>query len=189
MKAWLFVTGWVAVGAFLAFRPGSGRRGAEAALVLLFWPFFLAQAPPRAGARAVDPLVRLRSALGEDPGAQVVADELECALDGVRDRLARVDRALTEISSDGDGAVGEARATSRLLLEEAQQRSRAELDEALAAIEEAATRLVLARESREAGQVDAILTTLRDRLLAVEEVEAWPGCEHGERERSLDGGR
>ena len=169
MKAWLFLALWLAVGLWLA-RQGE-RSPAERALALFFWPFFLGQGdeePP-----PPSPLERLRTALGErDLAGQAIAEELERALDRLRAKLARVEGALAELPREGEGAVAQARAASRKLLESARQRHRRDLDAALAAMEEAATRLHLAQDASERGAVDALLRSLKDRLLAEEEVGA-----------------
>ena len=169
MKAWLFLALWLAVGFWVARQ--AGRSSTERALALLFWPFFLGQGdddplPP-------SPLDRLRTALGErDLAGQAIAEELERALDRLRARLARVEGSLAELPREGRGAVAQARDASRKLLESAREHHRRDLDAALAAMEEAATRLYLAQDASERGAVDALLRSLKDRLLAEEEVGA-----------------
>ena len=64
------------------------------------------------------------------------------------------------------------RAASRVMLQSALDRVRVERQSAIAAVEEAATRLLLAREDGERGEVQALLMALRARLVAGEEVEA-----------------
>lgn len=158
MKALLFLGGWLCVGVVVATMRVEGPL--ERALALLFWPFFLvqpAQAPPRTGA-----LERLRSALGPEAGSEAFVEELDRALRSLRARLERVEGALAELDED--------QGTSRQLLEEARDRARQDLEEALAAIEESAARLVIAQST--GGEVDAILAALRHRLLAAEEVAA-----------------
>ncbi len=167
MRAALVVGGWLAVGVIVGLR---GRRPAwERVLVVAFWPLFLFAS---AGQGPVDPVVRLRAALAEaDPAAPLV-DELAAAIARLHGRVARLDAALVAVQAevDGDPALREARLRSRALLLAARGCERAALDDARAAIEEAATQLWLLREAGESGEVDALLAGLAARLRASEEV-------------------
>lgn len=170
MKALLFGVAWVGVGAVLATR----RRGAGAAELLLmvaFWPLFLgggADAPA-----SVDPMDRLRRTLGPGDVAEGLLRDLGAALLRLAERQERVEGALRELATaDLRGPAGEARAASRVMLQSALDRVRIERQSAIAAVEEAATRLLLAREEGERGEVEALLMALRARLVAGEEVEA-----------------
>lgn len=163
MKAALLLAAWLAAGAFVAFR--GPRAPGERLLALLFWPFFLG-APPAPAEPAS--LARLRRALGDGDAAADVVAELRSALDRLSARRARVAEELAGLG-EGDGGDG-ARARSRELLTQALaavERERARVE---AAVEETATRLVLARDSGADDQVDALLGALRSRLSAAEEV-------------------
>ncbi|MFT4975284.1 MAG: DNA anti-recombination protein RmuC [Myxococcota bacterium] len=161
MKAWLFGIAWVSVGAWLAWR--ASRPRSEQAMMVLFWPLFLGSSVPH----AADPLARLRAALGEDTA---LLSELREALSSLTRRAARIDAELAGLLCEGEGEVAKARQRSRQLLIEARTKLRQQHQQALAAIEETATRLMLARESGDVSQIEAVLGELRSTMLAVEEV-------------------
>lgn len=175
----MLLSAWLAVGLAVGLR---GRRSAwERVLAVCFWPFFLV-APvgpdPAAGSAgpttaSAAPLARLRAALAPGDPAHAVVDRLASALDRQGARLARL-----EVAAAGAGpvpgdepALAEARLRSRDLLVQARDRERAALGVALAAVEEAATRLWLLRERGEPAEVEALLRGLVARLDAGVEVE------------------
>lgn len=161
MKAWLFGVAWVGLGTWLAFR--STRPRSEQVMMVLFWPLFMGnQAPP-----ATDPLSRLQAALGEDTA---LLSELRQALSALAQRAARIDAELAGLQPHGEGEVARARERSRQMLIAARDQVRQQHQQALAAIEETSTRLMLARESGDVGQIEAVLGELRSQMLAVEEV-------------------
>lgn len=164
MRAWIFAALWLGTGLLVATR--GPRSPSERALCLLFWPFFLGETSPNAPA----PLIRLQRALGTDPGAEALLASLERALDELRQRLKRLDAALLQLPDPGDGPLAQARQESRRLLEETRDAQRLELERALARVEQAATRLFLAQETADRGEVQRVLENLRHRLLAEEEV-------------------
>ena len=170
MKAGLLLCAWLLVGVWVAFR--APRSAGERALALLFWPFFLGDAPVVATSRHVEPsLARLRRALGEGDAADDVVAELSRALARLRGRQGRVQAELDALGLGASGPVAEARERSRALLVAAFDRIQGELARAEAAIEETATRLVLAREGGGAADVGPLLDALRVRLAAAEELD------------------
>ena len=190
MHTVLVLSAWLVLGLVIALR---GPRPAwERALALLFWPFFLmgelSLAPPAAAvpptSPSVDPgsLVRLRAALGEGDPAQALVADLGRALAAHQARVDRLEAALAAVGgpSTEDPALDRARARSRALLAQARDAERQALGEALAAIEEAATRLWLLRAGAERGEVEALLAGLAARLRAGAEVEGrFPGIAPG----------
>lgn len=178
MKAVLFGALWLAPGLVLALRRVE-RPALERGLSLLFWPFFLftgEPAVPRAARTPTGPLGRLHRALGGDAGATAVVRELQQAISRLEERLARVESALSELEHAGaapeEGSLAEARRRSASLLRDARDACRTELEAALAAVEETATRLVIARETGSSDEVGELLEALRGRLQAAEEVAA-----------------
>jgi hypothetical protein len=170
VKALIFGLCWVGVGAALASRRRPGEGPAELALAVLFWPLFLAQGG--GGPAPADPMDRLRRALGPGDAAAGLLGELEEALRRLAARQARVEAALRELRGAGEGPGTEVRRASEAMLRGALERVRAERHAALAAVEEAATRLLLAGEDGDRGEVEHLLQALRARLVAGEEVEA-----------------
>jgi hypothetical protein len=160
VKAWLFGIAWVSLGTWLAYR--STRPRSEQAMMVLFWPLFLGNQAPSA-----DPLARLRAALGEDTA---LISELREALSALTRRATRIDTELASLPPHGEGEVAQARERSRQMLIAARQQVRQQHQQALAAIEETSTRLMLARESGDVRQIEAVLGELRSKMLAVEEV-------------------
>lgn len=178
MKALLFGALWLAPGLLLALRRAERPLG-ERVLSLLFWPFFLFTgdaAPPSQQAAPTGPLGRLHRALGADAGATAVVRELQQAISRLEGRLARVEAALAEVEaplpSEESGSLAEARRRSATLLRETRGACLVELEAALAAVEETATRLVIVRERGSSDEVGALLEALRGRLQAAEEVAA-----------------
>ena len=181
MKALLFGALWLGPGVVVALR-ASSRHPVERLLCLLFWPFFLFdtdEAPqPAAGPVPRGPLARLHRALGGDDAASSVVLELQQAVARLEERLQRMDAALGELGPEAGAALPEAdpladaRARSTSLLQEARTTCKSELDAALAAVEETATRLVIARETGSSAEVRELLASLRGRLQAAEEVAA-----------------
>jgi len=174
VKALVFGLLWVSVGVVVAARVGASRG--ERVLVLLFWPFFLVggEEPEPELRRGRGPLSRLRQALGGEDAAEAVVGELERAVERLERRLSRVDAAHAELDAavgpGGDSDLARARRRSMTMLEEARERCRQELDAALAAVEETATRLVVAQETGSSVEVRGLLESLRSRLRAAEEV-------------------
>jgi hypothetical protein len=171
VKALIFVGLWLGVGAFVSLRRPAPP--AERVLAALFWPLFLlSPTGPAAAPRADEPapLRRLRAALGPADPAAAVVGELAAALARVDARAARLAAALAELGPDDGGAIGQARARSRELLDRSRQAAERERDEALAAIEEAATRLLVASEDGERADVAGLLRSLRARLDASREL-------------------
>ena len=168
MKALLLLAGWTAVGSWVAFR--GERSVGERALALLFWPFFLGQDAPVEGPGLHPASARLARALGEGDAAGEVVAELSVALFGLEARQARVQDELAGLGPEVQGEVGDARRRSRALLTEALARLAAEQARAEAAIEETATRLVLAREAGQDEDVGVLLNALRARISAAEEL-------------------
>lgn len=152
MKAAALLALWLVAGFAVAGR--DRRPPVERALAVLFWPFFLGRVD-RAG-----PLERLAAALGPGDAASALVASLGRALARLEARLRRIDDALARTDSQ----------RSRQLLVEARDRSRAELVEARAAIDEAATRLTLMAEDQERGDIEALLRALSSRLMAGEEI-------------------
>ncbi len=194
MRAALFGLLWLLPGVWLALR-GRTRPAAERVLILVFWPFFLGaegpvEAAPPSWTCPEGPLGRLHQALGGDHAATGVVVELQRAVARLEDRLSRLDAALGQLASGEQGEVSEAlraaRSRSADLLEHARARCRGELDAALAAVEETATRLVIARETGSSTEVRGLLDSLRSRLHAAEEVASM-GPEVGEQELRVVG--
>lgn len=156
MKAALLLGLWLAIGLAVAGR--DRRPPIERALAVLFWPFFLGRVD-RAG-----PLERLAEALGPGDAAAALVASLAAAFARLEARLRRVDDALARTDND----------RSRQLLLAARDRLRAELHEARAAVDEAATRLTLMAEDHERGEIEALLRALSSRLMAGEELGAQP---------------
>lgn len=173
MKAVFLLGGWLAVGTWVAFR--TQRPPGERALALLFWPFFLQGMPGASASAPIEPsLARLSRALGEGDAADDVVAELSRALQRLRGRRDRVQAELDVLGAAAAGPVADARARSRALLEAARDRLEVELARAEGAVEETATRLVLAGEAGEAGataDVGPLLEALRSRLSAAEELD------------------
>lgn len=180
----MLLSAWLVVGLAVGLR---GRRSAwERALAVCFWPFFLVVPagldPAAAGAAPADaraPLARLRAALAPDDPAHAVIDRLAAALDRQQARLSRLEAAAAgagPVAGD-EPALAQARQRSRALLFQARDRERAALGGALAAVEEAATRLWLLRERGEPAEVEALLRGLVARLDAGVEVEGLRGQE------------
>jgi len=179
VKAVVFGLIWISVGVVFAARSGGSRS--ERALVLLFWPFFVVggvdaetDAPQNTG-----PLGRLRQALGGGDTAAAMVGELERTVARLESRLSRVQAAQAELDGDvrpgGDSDLARARERSAAMLGEARERCRRELDAALAAVEETATRLVIAQETSSSAEVEGLLASLRSRLQAAEEVAGVEG--------------
>lgn len=177
MKALLLIVGWLGCGLLLCAREhftGVRRPAWERVLALVFWPFFLVGGSAPAAPADAAPIARLRAALAPDDPAQGLVSELAAALRRQQERVARLDGALAAAGDTGgpqDAPLAEARTRSRQLLAAARAREGEALGEALAAIEEAATRLWLLREGGERGEVEALLGGLAARLRAGEEVE------------------
>lgn len=170
MKAALLLGGWLMVGAWVAFR--SQRPPGERALALLFWPFFLQGMPGAAAPAPVEPsLARLRRALGEGDAADDVVAELSRALQRLRGRRDRLQAELDGLGEAAVGPVADARSRSRGLLAAARGRLEVELARAEGAVEETATRLVLAGEAGATADVEPLLEALRSRLSAAEELD------------------
>ena len=168
MKALLLLAGWTAIGSWVAFR--GDRTVGERGLALLFWPFFLGQEPPAAGAGLHPSLARLARALGEGDAAEEVVTELSAALYGLSARRHRVQEELTGLGPEEAGDVGDARRRSRGLLTQALAALDGERAQAEAAIEETATLLVLARETGQDEDVGVLLRALRARISAAQEL-------------------
>lgn len=174
MKAVVFGLIWISAGVLIAVRTG-GSRG-ERALVLLFWPFFLVGGDhtETEAAQRPGPLGRLRQALGGGDTAASVVGDLERVVARLERRLSRVEAAHAELDADvrsgEDSDLARARQRSAAMLGEARERCRRELDAALAAVEETATRLVIAQETGTSAEVQGLLASLRGRLQAAEEV-------------------
>ena len=166
MKAWMFGLIWLSLGIWLAWR--SDRPAGDRAMMVLFWPLFLGGSTPQ----PAGPLERLRDAMGTPTP---LIDELRAALGALQQREARITAALAGLSEHGEGEVARAQSRSRQMLQEARAQVRQQHEAALAAIEETATRLMLARESGNTDEISALLSTLRARMLAVEEVDGAHG--------------
>lgn len=174
MKAWMLLSGWLVVGLAVGLR---GQRAPwERVLAVAFWPFFLVA--PASGSAGSDPVSRLRAALGEDDPALAMVSRLTQALARQQARLARLEAAVARAGpgAQDDPALALARQRSRELLVTARDRERATLSEALAAVEEAATRLWLLRERGEPAEVEALLRGLAARIDASAEVEGGAGA-------------
>lgn len=168
MKALLLLVGWSAIGSWVAF--GGDKTIAERALSLIFWPFFIGQDTAAEGAGLHPASGRLARALGEGDAAEEVVTELSGALFKLSARRARVQEELAGLGPEVVGEVGDARRRSRALLNQALDRLAAEQAHAEAAIEETATRLVLAREAGQEEDVGVLLNALRARIAAAEEL-------------------
>jgi hypothetical protein len=163
MRAALFGVGWVALGVLLIRRQNCPLGWFDRILFCLFWPFFLGDSE---GRQPQAPLVRLALALEPDDPAEELVHALRVAVDQLQHRLQRVERALMEL---GGGQASRDSCSYGLLLE-AREQTRAELTQTLQVVDEAATRLVLAREEDERAQVAQLLAELRARLEAGEEL-------------------
>lgn len=172
MKALIFGAIWLCIGTVVAFR--DPRPWAERLLAALFWPFFIISTPPPVGPPTHAPLERLRQAMGEGDAAEALLGELERTVARLRARVERLSQAAEKVAGgpSEDSAMGRARGDSERLLQEARAKARLELEAALVAIDDAATRLVIAREAGQPGEVAALLAALRQRLLAEAEVDA-----------------
>lgn len=157
MKAWLWVGGWLLIGAAVAAR--GQRTPAERALVAMFWPFFLFSP-----AQARGPLERLRSALPADDPAATLVDQLAVAIADQRARLQRLAIARTETDV----------LRSREQLEAALRREQQLLADSLAAIEDAATHLWLMRDAGRPVEIRSLLQGLADRIAASREISEAP---------------
>lgn len=171
MTALALLFAWLLVGVAVAFR--GARPPGERALGLVFWPFFVGGQSEPDDAAPTDPaLARLHRALGEGDAADDVVAELHRALGRLRARRDRVQAEIDALGADAAGPRADSQARSRALLEAARDRVGAELARAEAAIEETATRLVLAHEAGDAAEVGPLLDALRGRLGAAEELGA-----------------
>jgi len=202
MRAWMLLLAWASVGLLVSLR-GGPRPAWERALAVAFWPFFLPVALAGTGGEGVDPGVDsgvdrpasasgqgpvacLRLALAPDDPAQALVERLAAALDTLQARVFRLEQAVTEAEA-GSSRAGEpslgagaavlaaARDRSRALLVQALEQERKALGEALAAIEEVATRMWLLREAGQPAEVEALLRALAARLDAGVEVARTAG--------------
>jgi hypothetical protein len=105
-------------------------------------------------------------ALDPDDPAEELVQALRVAVAQLQHRLQRVERALNEL---GEGEHPRDSRSYGLLLE-AREQTRTELRQTLDLVDEAATRLVLAREEDERAHVAQLLADLRARLEAGEEL-------------------
>ncbi len=162
MKALLLLGLWIGAGMWFA---RLRTDPVERVMATLFWPFYVGA--PNALERP-DHLTRLAAALGPGLATDGLLSEVDAALRRVIARRQRVTAAL-EALGPIDGA-DEVRQASRRLLEEAQARIDAQLAAAHAAIADTATRLVLARDGDDPAELESLMSALRARLLASEEV-------------------
>ena len=158
MKVMAFGGAWLFVGALVAAR--NPQPPLVRGLILFFWPFFVVDIPEKPSA-----IVRLRSAMHSDDPANSLVGELENALERMHARQVRLGRALRELEGTASSNV-----RSRVLLQDAHDQYQQEFDAVIAAIEETATRLILAREAGSHEEVSALLGALHARMMSVLEV-------------------
>jgi len=163
MSAVIFGVGWVALGVILIRRQSHHLSGFDRILCCLFWPFFLGGYERQ---QPQSPLVRLALALEPNDPAEELVHALRMAVAQLQHRLRRVERALLELG----GEQASRDSCSYGLLLEARDQTLAELTQTLEVVDEAATRLVLAREEDERAHVAQLLAELRARLEAGEEL-------------------